>query len=222
MDTQKRVIIWFSAFLVIGVIGFASWQGATGSPATKTVGPDSKLLAEPVGATDWTKGAVSPKVVLVEYSDFQCPACKAYHPLVEQVLSEHKDVLAFTYRHFPLPNHKNAELAARSAEAAGTQGKFWEMTALIFDGQSNWSEEDAIGATKFFADYAGVLKLDIKKWETDRESQAVKNKVANDKKTGEQSGVNSTPSFYLNGKKMQSSKNAAEFKALIEHAITNG
>ncbi len=222
MDTQKRIIVWVSAVLVIGIIGIAAWQIATGSPSTKTVRQGSGLLTEPVGSADWTKGAVSPKVSLVEYSDFQCPACKAYHPIVEQVISEYKDTLSFTYRHFPLPNHKNAELAARSAESAGAQGKFWEMTALIFDGQSDWALENSASAKKIFTGYATELKLDITKWETDLASQAVKDKVANDKKTGEQSGVNSTPSFYLNGKKMQNPKSLDEFKKLIDSAISNG
>ncbi len=222
MDTQKRIIVWVSAVLVIGIIGVAAWQIATGSPATKTVRMNSGLLTEPVGAADRTKGATNAKVSLVEYSDFQCGACKAYHPIVEEVLAAHKDTLSFTYRHFPLPQHKNAEFAARVAEAAGAQGKFWEMTALIFEGQSDWSLENTTSAKKIFTGYATKLELDITKWETDRDSQAVKIKVANDKRTGEQAGVNSTPSFYLNGKKIQNPRGVEEFNALIEYAIKNG
>ncbi len=222
MYTQKRVIIWVSAVLVSGIIGVVAWQVTTSSPKAETLRTGAGFLSEPVGTSDWTKGAISPKVTLVEYSDFQCHECKSYHTLVEQVLAEHKDVLAFTYRHFPLLKHPNAELAARSAEAAGTQGKFWEMTEAIFDGQSDWSGATNAGAKKFFSDYAAVLKLDIAKWETDRDSQSVKNKVANDKRTGKQSGVNSTPSFYLNGKKMQNPRSLDEFKALIGYALTNG
>ncbi len=222
MNTQKRIIVWVSAVLVIGIIGIAAWQISTGSPSTKTVRQGSGLLTEPVGSADWTKGSVSAKASLVEYSDFQCPACKAYHPIVEEVLAVNKDTLSFTYRHFPLPNHKNAELAARVAESAGAQGKFWEMTAMIFDGQSDWALENSASAQKIFAGYATELKLDISKWETDLASQAIKNKVANDKRTGEQSGVNSTPSFYLNGKKIQNPRSPQEFKTLIEDTIKNG
>ncbi len=221
MDTQKRIIIWVSAVLVISITAIAAWQIAYG-PKTPPVRKGTATLAEPIGNADWTKGATSTKVSLVEYSDFQCPACKAYHPIVEEVLSTHKDTLSFTYRHFHLPGHKNAELAARVAEAAGAQGKFWEMSALIFDGQSAWSGENTSGAKKIFTDYATELKLDIAKWETDLDSPAVKNKVANDKRTGDRSGVNSTPSFYLNGKKIQNPRSVDAFKTLIEDAIKNG
>lgn len=93
-----------------------------------------------VTADDWVKGKKDSQVILVEYSDFQCPACAAYFPMIERVMDEYKDRVAFVYRHFPLTGiHPYAETMARASEAAGKQGKFWEMYQLIFKNQSVWS-----------------------------------------------------------------------------------
>jgi protein-disulfide isomerase len=172
-----------------------------------------------VSESDWTKGATSAtkKAELVEYSDFQCPACASLYPIVEQIITENKDTLTLTYRHFPLSQHKNALAASYAAEAAGLQGKFWEMYGKIFESQADWSETDTAPAT--FEGFAKDLGLDMARFKTDRDSQAVKNAVEHDKETGLKSGVNSTPSFYLNGKKMAAPRSAEEFKATIEAVL---
>jgi len=217
MDTQKRIIVWGSAILIIGIIAVGAWSIATGP---KTPVNNKGLLTEAAGASDWTKGAQNPKVTLVEYSDFQCPACGAYFPMIEQVVAEYGNRLSFTYRHFPLTQHKNALVASYASEAAGKQGKFWEMHKMIFEHQTDWSEEN--NASEIFRGYAQELKLDLARYDTDIASPEIKDAVAHDKETGLSSGVDSTPSFYLNGKKMQSPRSYDELKALIEFAIING
>ncbi|OHA83510.1 MAG: hypothetical protein A2937_00165 [Candidatus Yonathbacteria bacterium RIFCSPLOWO2_01_FULL_47_33b] len=216
MDTQKRIIVWVSAVLVIGITAVAAWQIAKG-PKTPVV--RAGTLTEVVSESDWTKGATSEskKAELVEYSDFQCPACGMFYPILEEIAASHKDTLSFTYRHFPLPQHKNALAAAYATEAAGLQGKFWEMHAKIFESQDEWSETDTAEAT--FEKFATELELDMARFTTDRDSQTTKDAVEYDKETGLKSGVNSTPSFYLNGKKMAQPKSAEEFKATIEAAL---
>jgi len=217
MDTQKRIIIWASAILIIGIIAIGAWSVAM-SP-TKPINSNG-FLSEEVTASDWTKGAQNPKVTLVEYSDFQCPACGAYFPMIEQAVTEYSDRLSFTYRHFPLTQHKNALAASYASEAAGKQGKFWEMHSLIFEHQADWSEED--NASEIFSGYAQELNLDLARFATDVASTETKDAVAHDKETGLSSGVASTPSFYLNGKKMQNPRSYDELKALIEFALING
>ena len=219
MDTQKRTTIWISAILVLGVVAVAAWQAAAGSPSTKTTYSDTGILSEPISLNDWTKGSKTPKVTLVEYSDFQCPACGYYFPMVEKITAEYKDVLAFTYRHFPLAQHKNALVAAYAAEAAGKQGKFWEMYQKLFETQADWS--DSTNAPGIFEGYAQSFKLDMTRFKSDTSSQATKDAVIHDRDTGLATGVNSTPSFYLNGKKMQNPKSYEEFKALIDYAIAH-
>lgn len=217
MDTQKRIIIWASAVLIIGIIAVGAWSIAT-SPTTPI--NNNGLLSEEITASDWTKGAQNPKVTLVEYSDFQCPACGAYFEMIEQAITEYGDRLSFTYRHFPLTQHKNALSASYASEAAGKQGKFWEMHKLIFEHQTDWAEES--NASEIFKGYAQELKLDPARFTTDVVSTEAKDAVAHDKETGLRSGVDSTPSFYLNGKKMQNPRSYDELKALIEFAIVNG
>lgn len=216
MDTQKRIIVWVSAILVIGITAVAAWQIAKGP---KTPVARAGTLTEAVSEGDWTKGASSTtkKAELVEYSDFQCPACGMFYPIIEEIALAHKDTLAFTYRHFPLPQHKNALAAAYAAEAAGKQGKFWEMHEKIFKSQDDWSESDTAVVT--FEGFAQDLGLDIARFKTDRDSQETKDAVTHDRDTGLKSGVNSTPSFYLNGKKMANPRSAEEFKATIEAAL---
>lgn len=218
MDTQKRIVIWVSALLVAGVVAAGAWSIATGTnPSTSTARPG--YLAEPISASDHTKGAEKPLVTLVEYSDFQCPACGMNYPWVEDVLAAYKDKISFTYRHFPLPQHKNALRAAYASEAAGKQGKFWEMTDLLFKNQSDWSE--SLTAQTIFEGYAKKLGLDIARFTSDMKSDEVKNKVESDKKSGQLSAIDHTPTFYLNGKPATNPRSKEEFRALIEYAIAH-
>ena len=158
MDTQKRIVIWASAVLIIGIIAVGAWSIATG-PTTTPIN-NNGLLSEEVTASDWTKGAQNPKVTLVEYSDFQCPACAAYFEMVEQAVTEYDDRLSFTYRHFPLAQHKNAQSASYASEAAGKQGKFWEMHKMIFEQQADWAEKN--NASEIFKGYAQELIASVR------------------------------------------------------------
>lgn len=214
MDTQKRIIIWVAVGLVLIVTVIGIWKG---SEITSTQTPRAEELSEAVLPTDWTKGAETPKVTIVEYSDFQCPACAAYHPLVEKIFADNKDNITFTYRHFPLPQHKNALAAAYSAEAAGAQGKFWEMSQLLFEGQADWS--DSYTAEVIFEEYATKLGLNIENYKAVRDAKETKDSVAHDIATGKASGVSSTPSFYVNGKKVKNPQSSEEFEALIKAAM---
>ncbi len=217
MDTQKRIIVWFSAGLVVVIATIGAYQVATGPRAELARKDGTMSLA--LDQTDWTKGSKEPKATLVEYSDFQCPACGAYYPLIEETFAEYKDKISFTYRHFPLPNHKNALPAAYAGEAAGNQGKFWEMADMIFKNQTEWSESTT--AVAIFEGYAQKLGLDMSQYKTDVKSDAVKTRVNRDLQSGKTSSINQTPTFFLNGKKIQNPRSKEELKSLIENAIAN-
>lgn len=217
MDTQKRIIVWASAALVVIIAAVGAYQLAT-QPLTELPHKDGTMNL-PLDATDWTKGAPTPKLTLVEYSDFQCPACGAYYPMVEEVFAEYKDKISFTYRHFPLPQHKNALPAAYAAEAAGAQGKFWEMADLLFKNQNDWSE--SVTAQITFEGYAQKLGLDMAKYKVDVNSDATKARITRSRKSGELSSIDHTPTFFLNGKMATNPRSKEEFKALIDYAITH-
>lgn len=171
-----------------------------------------------IGVSDWTKGNKDSKIILIEYSDFQCPACASYHPIINQAIDNSKDKIIFVYRHFPLSQHKNAELAAISTEAAGQQEKFWEMHNAIFSNQNEWAESN--DAKKLFIKYAGDIGLNIEQFKLDIELKELKDKVRNDLRSGISAGVNSTPTFFLNAKKINPTS-YENFKNIIEQSINN-
>lgn len=167
---------------------------------------------------DHSKGSQSPKVTIVEYSDFQCPACAAFYPLLKRVSEEYAGEVAVVYRHFPLRQiHINAEFAARASEAAGIQGKFWEMHDSLFEHQKEWAE--SLNAKALFSSYAVFLGLDVGKFNADFDSAAVVAKVENDYRSGLAAAINATPTFFLNGKKMQNPRSYEEFKKAVNEIL---
>jgi protein-disulfide isomerase len=210
----KRILSW-GAF--IAFIGLIVWGmiAASNKAERESLGI---MPVDKVSETDWVKGATTTGVTIVEYSDFQCPACAAYFPLVEEVYSKESNNFQFVYRHFPLSQHKNAIPAAQAAEAAGKQGKFWDMSEKIFSLQDNWAT--STDPKTVFVGYAKDLSLDITKFEADYSSDEIKAKIDADLKSGLKAGVNSTPTFYLNGKKINA-QTYEQFKKLINEAATS-
>lgn len=157
-----------------------------------------------VSQIDYTKGqkigSDSAKVKLVEFSDFQCPACKAVEPAIKEILLTYSENVQFIYRHFPLPQHANAQRAATLTEVAGEEGKFWEMHDKLFETQTEWS--GLADATPFFMDLAKQLGLNENKVKKALETNAFKSKIDDDVADGRNLGVNSTPTFFLNGRKL--------------------
>lgn len=162
----------------------------------------------------WTKGSVGAPTKLIEYSDFQCPACAAYYPMVKAIVNDLGDNIYFEYRHFPLPQHHNASLAAQAAEAAGRQGKFWEMHDKIFDNQTSWSEKP--NPKQEFVNYAESLNLNINQFNSDIDSKAAIDSVKNSYAAGVSDQVDSTPTFLLNDKKIANPRSLEEFKQIIQ------
>lgn len=141
-------------------------------------------------------GPATARVTLVEFSDYQCPACKTVSPELKKLLAKYPSSLQLVLRHYPLPQHTLALELAKSAEAAGMQGKFWEMHDLIFERQATMS-------AKGIVEMAADLKLDLDSFEKDRRSKQVEEKIALDKVDALRAGVNSTPTFFINGYPLQ-------------------
>jgi protein-disulfide isomerase len=152
-------------------------------------------LSFPVTSSDNIGGAENFEITLLEYGDFECPSCGEAYPIVSSVRQAYKDKLRFVFRNFPLSNiHPNARRAAAAAEAAGIQGKYWEMHDLLFENQ------DTLGM-KNLLDYAFALSLDMTAFEADMNSDDVIFKIEADLKSGIESGVHGTPTFFINGEK---------------------
>lgn len=167
--------------------------------------------------TDHVRGAQSGTVTLVEFGDFQCPACAAYEPIVQQLVQDNPGVLKLVFRHFPLTQiHRNALLAAKASEAAGLQGKFWEMHDILYDKQKEWSE--GLNARDFFLTYATTVGLDTKKFSDDLNNPSLEAKILAELKEGVQLGVPGTPTFFVNGKMIESPGSVEAFNKIIKEA----
>ena len=191
----------------LGVILIATVVLLFGGVFLLSRGGSSKDIAGVnVSQIDYAKGqkigSDSAKVKLVEFSDFQCPACQAAEPALKQVLSKYPNDLQFIYRHFPLPQHAYGRQAAAYAEAAGEQGKFWEMHDKLFETQTEWSALSDSNATAFFLRIANELGLDENKVKQAVAENTFKEKIDSDIAEGRNLGVNSTPTFFVNGRKL--------------------
>jgi len=210
----RSVFTWggTGVLIALSVWGIIALGGSGKSDGTQTA-----ILLDALSSTDRMQGNASAKVVLVEYGDYQCPACAFYEKFTSELVKEFKDDMVFVYRHFPLRNiHMNADLSARVAEAAGAQGKYWEMHELLYKNQKSW--ERAGNAKEIFTRYAISLGLEKVQFERDIESDVFKAKVQADYESGVRANVQGTPTFFLNGKKIENPQSYAGFRALIEAA----
>lgn len=168
--------------------------------------------------TNYVRGNTSSKVTLTEYGDFECPACSAYYPVVEQVYDKYKDQIQFQFRNFPLRQiHLHAMQAHRAAIAANNQGKFWEMYSLLYKNHDSWTQESDPSAT--FRGYAQSLGLDMARYDGDVKSEITNSAINADIAEGQKLGVNSTPTFFINGKKIDNPRDVEAFNKVIEDAI---
>ena len=207
MTNEAKVltgIVVASIALVIGAVLFLSQpeKPIVISQETLVRGDSLKIASE---------GA---KLTIVEFGDFQCPACKLAHPGLKQALSEYPGQVNFVFRHFPLPMHANARLASAAVEAADKQGKVWEMYDKVFEGQDEWASEN--NPTEKFKGYASELGMDAEKLAADMGDSAITDKINNDVADGNTSGVNSTPTFFFNNELYRGGISYQDFKNAIE------
>jgi protein-disulfide isomerase len=171
------------------------------------------VLALPVSPTrDHIRGPVNAPVTLVEYGDYECPYCGAAHLVVNELLARSGDDLRFVFRNFPLVNiHLRAEQAAEAAEAAGAQGKFWEMHDVLYENQQRLEPPHLIA-------YAEELELDTERFASELAQRAYAQRVMEDFVSGARSGVHGTPTFFINGVRHDSSWDLPHLLAAVERA----
>ena len=227
---SKTAWIIFTAIVVLLLGGLVLY-----SRSTSTQIDVSSVDANAVQAASEQSGNIADrvfndtqsKVVLIEYGDFECPGCAGAHPGVKTLLAEYGDRISFVFRNFPLTSiHPNARAAAAAAEAAGQQGKYWEMHDLIYENQNAWKSASGTERTNTFSSYAEQIGLDTEKFAADIASSAVNQKVLFDQALGNKQSVDSTPTFILNGEKLSSAVSAGfssgdltEIKKLLDAAL---
>lgn len=205
-------------FVSVGVVTLAILVGGVflySKNSSGNVKPvDEKLLVKE-NSTKITSASAS--ATLVEFGDMQCPACAAAHPTTKKIREDYAGKINFVFRHFPLPQHKNAQIAAEAVEAAGEQGKFWEMQDVMYDKQSDWGEKDK--PLDIFMGYAKDLKLDETEFKDEIDSNKFKDKIDGDTYDGNQAGVDATPTFYINGIKYTGDYSYDNLKKALDSAM---
>jgi protein-disulfide isomerase len=207
----------FIAILVVIVGGLFAILAFT-SKDKPSESSNTNSTAQP---TSHKTGKLDSKVTLQEFGDFQCPACKAYFPIVQQIKTEYADKIVFQFSHFPLTQiHTNAFISSRAAEAAGKQGKFFEMHDLLYEQQDSWSA--VTDPTSIFVNFATQLGINVDQFKTDILSSEVSDLINADRKVAQDLGANSTPTFAINGKKIDKNPTDIEgFKALLDEALAS-
>ncbi len=216
MNKNTIIISIVSVLAIFGFLGLVYF--ATNKPAQPQVYAQVNTLA-PDDHITWSKAK---KNLLVEYSDLQCPACRAYHDVIKEQIESDKsitDKITLVYRHFPLTSlHVFAKDAAYSAEAAGKQGKFFEMANLMFDTQDEWeNSKNSHDVQEYFFGLAKELKLNLDTYQADVKSDAVKQRVQRDIDSGNAVNVQATPTFFLNGEKLDNIRSFDDFKKLLQN-----
>jgi protein-disulfide isomerase len=205
------IIVIFVALLAVGGGAYFYWakRSANAPKFTKPEGEAPGKLVHALGPADAT-------VTLEEFGDFQCPPCGKLSEPINQLQKQYN--LRLIYREFPLANHAHAKEAAFAAEAAGRQGRFWQMHDLLFREQAVWSY--STDARALFHAYAGMLQLDLGRFKKDIDSSEVQQQVESDQHRGTAIGVKTTPTIFLNNEALTSEQmNPAQLPAVIEAAV---
>jgi protein-disulfide isomerase len=184
------------------------------TPASADVFKNAPAGAEP----SWSKGALNAPVTIEEFADFACPQCALKTPIIQEARGAYGDKVRVIFRHFPLniPAHKNADAAALATEAAGSQGKFWEMENLLFKNQSSWSPP-TVNPRPLFEEYAKQIGLDVAKFSDEMVGMGARSRVDKDLQRGRALNVSSTPSVYINNRLLDISEVTTEnLKKMID------
>jgi len=204
---DKRFLAVIGAIIII-FVGFLIFRNDDASAPQSKGKPTNHVKGE---------GAVT----LVEYGDFQCPACGQYYPIVEQVTDKYASDVTFQFRHYPLVSiHPNAFAASRAAESAGKQGKFWEMYDKLYGNQQAWSSSS--NPTSIFETYAKQIGINTNQYNKDFKSASVNDAINADLAEGKKIGVKATPTFVLNGKVIENPQPTVEaFSEVLDKAIAD-
>lgn len=206
MDKRTWIIFGVAVVAILaGLVAFSRQSSVNvegvNNNTVRTTADESSAI------TDQIFGKKDSKVTVIEYGDFQCPGCGTFHTNFAPIMDDYKDKITFVFRNFPITQiHPNARVAAASAEAAGLQGKYWEMWNILYERQNDWGTLGADVRDGQFEKYATQLGLDITKFKEDVTSAKVATKINFDQSLGKANGVTGTPTLFLNGKTLETDK----------------
>ena len=212
-------------FIIVGVIAVATLVSGTmlyrakrphllSIPEDKTVSGKSDTTAMHI------RGAPDAPVTLEEFGDYQCPPCANIAGFIDALVKEYNPRLRIVFRNFPLPIHKYGREAALAAEAAGMQGRYWEMHDLLYREQGTWSNAD--NARELFNNYAGMLGLNVDQFKKDMDGEKARARIDSDQERGKSLGVASTPTLFINNQEVgPTNKTPDGLRATIDAALKN-
>jgi protein-disulfide isomerase len=196
-----------SLLLLVAAASLYLFTGAAASEPSK---------APPPSAEDITYGPADAPLTVIEYSDFQCPFCAQYAPIMKTLREKYGDRVQFVFRFFPLANHPYATVTAKAAYAASLQGKFWEMHDLLFENQKEWS--DSADPRPYIDSYAESLGLDMEQFHADMDAQSTVDFITKQAEEGTQAGVTHTPWFVI-GDSVVLPRTLEQFEKLIQEKL---
>ena len=229
----NKVTIWFIVgFIVLvtaGAIIAGAYSSGTASPSNTASSTFVATTAPAITASDWSEGNPNAKVSLVEYGDFECPACGEYFPLVQQLVQNYSSTVQFVFRNFPLYSiHPFAGTSAQAAEAAGFEGgvaKYWAMNDLLYTKQSEWSLNSALTPqqvlSQYLDGYAQSIGLDVNTFNNDINATSVTQKIQTDVNGGTAAQIDHTPTFFINLEQIPNPTSLAGFESVLNAAIAS-
>ena len=222
---NKTFIVIGLVTLIIFIGGVFLFSKGSNSTVSNTKVNSSLLIPQNAIATSgfangiYLPATTSATVTLVEFGDYECPACGVYSPLVKQLLTEFAGKVTYVFRNYPLAQHKNAPITSYAVEAASLQVKYWEMHEKVYATQSEWS--NLSDPKDLLIGYAKDFGMDTTKFTSDLTSTSVKDKVKSDTNDGNTIGITQTPTFYLNGQKITLEGSYDQLRSLVQNALLN-
>jgi protein-disulfide isomerase len=205
------------AVVALATIGSGAMLYRAKRPQVLSI-PENKMLGKGETESAHVRGNPDASVTLEEYGDFQCPPCGMFAAFLQQLEKEYDSRLRFVFRNFPLSMHEHAREAALAAEAAGLQGRFWEMHDVLYREQEAWTK--APNVRELFESYAGTIGLDLDKFRKDMDGEEVKARVDADRQRGESLGIQITPTLFINNQPLdREHKNPEGIRAQINAAL---
>jgi protein-disulfide isomerase len=225
----NKATIWFIVgfIVIVTVVVIVAGAYSSGTPSNTASSTFVATTASPITAADWSEGSPNAKVTLIEYGDFECPACGQYFPVVEQLIQSNSTTVRFVFRNFPLYTiHPFAGIGAQVAEAAGLEGgqsAYWAMNNLLYTKQSDWSTDTTVApaqlVSNYFNGYAQSIGLDVGKFDADINATSVTDKIQNDVNSGNAAQIDHTPTFFINLTQIPNPTSTASFQAALSAAI---
>lgn len=218
MSNETKTLLGIGIITLVIVIAAAYFVGGKPSATENQITTPIKNTQALLRKDSHQTGPTNAKVTFVEFADFQCPGCGVASPVVKQLREAYKGKVNYVFRQFPLQMHKNSRPAAEAAEAAGAQGKFFEMGDTLFANQDEWKDSD--NPVEIYAKYAKALGLDVDRFKKEVTEQKYKDKIEADIKDGYAVDIQYTPTFFINGVQQQGGIDYNNYKAQFDKLLS--